>query len=110
MKPRIEEKIVFWLNMYNFLVIFSIIYKNEIPSSEYEFNKLLRNSFYNIGNYVISLNIIENIIIKKNYDRSKESDSFIDFEGNYLNTQTFLNTENNFIYFGISNPYKYKNI
>jgi len=86
--------------------MFTLIYKNEIPSSEYEFNKILSNSFYNIGNYVVSLNIIQEIIIKGNYDKSKEKDSFLDYEGCYLNINTFLKLEETLYLFALSKPFK----
>ena len=106
MKPQIEEKIVFWTNTYNFLAIFTLIYKNEIPSSEYEFKRIMANSFFNIGNYVVSLIIIEEVIIKGNYDRSKVNDAFIDHEGCFLNVNTFLKTEQKLHLFGLSHPFK----
>ncbi len=105
-KPKIEEKIVFWINTYNFLVMFTLIYKNEIPSCEYEFKRIMANSFYNIGNYVVSLNVIEEVIIKGNYDRSKISDAFLDYEGCFLNVNTFLRIEQKVHLFALSQPFK----
>ena len=49
--------------------MFSLILKKEIPSSEYEFKNIMKNAFYNIGNYVLSLESIEEILIKGNYDK-----------------------------------------
>lgn len=105
-KPKTEEKIVFWINTYNFLALFTLIYKNEIPSSEYEFKRITANSFYNIGNYVVSLNIIEEVIIKGNYDRSKVNDVFLDYEGCFLNVNTFLKIDHKLHLFALSQPFK----
>ena len=55
----------------------------------------MKNSYYNIGNYVISIESIEEIIIKGTYDKSKKKDSFIDYKGMFLNEKTFLNIEKN---------------
>lgn len=106
-KPKINEKIVFWINTYNFLSLFTLIFKNEIPSSEYEYKKILANSFYNIGNYVVSLNIIEEVIIKGNYDKTKVNDTFLDYDGCFLNVNTFLNIENKKLnLFALSQPFR----
>lgn len=56
----------------------------------------------------MSLEIIEEIIIKGNYDKSKECDSFLDHEGCYLNIQTFLKTEDKIHLLCLSKPFKYK--
>lgn len=80
--------------------------KKEIPNSEYQFNKIMKNTFYNIGNYVLSLESIEEIIIKGNYDRTKKKDSFIDNDGIFLNTNTFLEIEDKYILLALSKPFK----
>ena len=54
----------FWLNLYNFLTIFSIIYKSEIVSNLYEWLRFLKNSYFTIGNVEISLLEIEAIILR----------------------------------------------
>ena len=56
----------FWLNVFNFLTIFAIIYKSEIITNYYEFYRFLKNSYFVIGGCEISLYEIENIIIRKN--------------------------------------------
>ena len=40
----------FWLNMYNFLTVFSIIYKCEGFSNSHEWNRFMKNSYFAIGN------------------------------------------------------------
>ena len=54
----------FWLNMYNFLTIFSVIYKCEIISNYYEWYRFLKNSYFTIGDVEISLYEIESIILR----------------------------------------------
>jgi len=66
----------------------------------------MKNTYYNIGNYVISVDSIEDIIIKGNYDKSKKKNSFIDNEGIFLSTKTFLNIEENHILLALSKPFK----
>ena len=89
MKPSKEEKIIFWINAFNFLNYFTLILKKEIPHHEYEYKNIIKNSFYNIGNYVFSLESIEEILIKGKYDKHKLKESFLDNEGMFLNTKTF---------------------
>ena len=60
-----EGKACFWINIYNSLVMFTIIYKKEILSQYYEWYRFLKNSYYNIGGFEISLYEIENCIITK---------------------------------------------
>ena len=54
----------FWLNMYNFLTIFSVIYKCEIISNYYEWYRFLTNSYFTIGDVEISLFEIESCILR----------------------------------------------
>ena len=54
----------FWLNMYNFLTIFSVIYKCEIISNYYEWYRFLKNSYFTIGDVEISLYEIESNILR----------------------------------------------
>ena len=54
----------FWLNMYNFLTIFSVIYKSEVASNLYEWLRFLKNSYFTIGNVDISLLEIEAFILR----------------------------------------------
>ena len=55
----------FWLNIYNFLIIFSYIYKCEGFSNSYEWNRFMKNSYFTIGNIEISLLEIETIILRE---------------------------------------------
>ena len=54
----------FWLNLYNFLTIFAVIYKCEIISNLYEWIRFLKNSYFTIGNIEISLLEIEAYILR----------------------------------------------
>ena len=54
----------FWLNMYNFLTVFSIIYQCEGFSNSHEWNRFLKNSYFTIGNIIISLLEIEALILR----------------------------------------------
>ena len=54
----------FWLNMYNFLTVFSIIYQCEGFSNSHEWNRFLKNSYFTIGNVEISLLEIEAFILR----------------------------------------------
>ena len=54
----------FWLNLYNFLTIFSVIYKCEVVSNLYEWQRFLKNSYFTIGNVDISLLEIEAFILR----------------------------------------------
>jgi hypothetical protein len=54
----------FWLNMFNFLTIFSVIYKCEIISNYYEWYRFLKNSYFTIGDVEISLYEIESNILR----------------------------------------------
>ena len=55
----------FWLNIYNFLTVFAVIYKCEIISNYYEWYRFLKNSYFTIGNVEISLYEIENYILRE---------------------------------------------
>ena len=54
----------FWLNMYNFLTVFSIIFKCEGFSNFYEWNRFIKNSYFTIGNIELSLLEIEAYILR----------------------------------------------
>ena len=55
--------ISFWLNAYNFLTIFSLIFKREIPLTYYDWLRFQRGSLFNIAGELISLFDIENSIL-----------------------------------------------
>ena len=91
----------FWLNIYNFLTIFSVIYKCEIISNSYEWYRFLKNSYFTIGNMEISLYEIETNIIREKDISNKIYGNIIDNEQlNLPNVEKF----NSIINFGISLP------
>ena len=55
----------FWLNAFNFLSIFALIYKCECMTNYFEWYRFLKNSYYSIGGIEISLIEIENLILRK---------------------------------------------
>jgi hypothetical protein len=54
----------FWLNAFNFLTIFTILFKKEILMNNYEWYRFLKSSTYNIGGLEFSLYEIEYCILK----------------------------------------------
>lgn len=59
----INDKYVFWLNAFNFLLMYSIIITQFKPRTFDDWRNLLINSLYKIGGYDISLYEIENLIL-----------------------------------------------
>jgi hypothetical protein len=64
-----QGKICFWLNLFNFLTLFTVILKNEILNTQYEWTKFLKNSYFNIGGWEISLFEIQNCILTNKYSK-----------------------------------------
>ena len=58
-----EHKFTFWINIFNFLTIFAIIYRKENILTYYEWLKLKKNSHFNIGGINFSLFEIETNIL-----------------------------------------------
>ena len=50
-----KMKVCFWLNLYNYLCVFTVIYKKEFLATLFEWNKFLKNSYFDIGGIIISL-------------------------------------------------------
>ena len=63
-----NTSLCFWLNAFNFLTIFTIIYKKEILINNYEWYRFLKSSNFNIGGYEFSLYEIEYCIIKYSHN------------------------------------------
>ena len=99
-------KTCFWLNIYNFLIIFTIILKNEILLTYYEWYKLQKNSFFNIGGYDISLYEIHNIILQNNQITKELYGESIDFNLNDEKNDLKVNFTNKYLFFAISLPMK----
>ena len=91
----------FWLNMFNFLTIFSVIYKCEIISNSYEWFRFLKNSYFTIGNIEISLYEIEIYILR---DKAISDKIYGYVFENYQLKLPNINKFNSMINFGISLP------
>lgn len=70
-------KICFWLNIFNYLTVFTVFLKKEFISSFFEWNKFLKNSYFNIGGIVLSLYEIDSFILKDLNEKTKFTDNFI---------------------------------
>ena len=92
---KLKEKYSFWLNAFNFLTIYSIIYTNYQPKDFDDWKLFLFNCRFNIGRYEITLLEIQNkILLGTNYYGLE-----ISFTDNYI--QRFcLNEINILIDFG----------
>lgn len=99
-----KNKLCFWLNCYNFLVIFTIFYKKEIILTYYEWYKFLKNSFFNIGGYEISLYEIENCILRNKTTSFILYGETIHFTKDDKRNKLKFNTSNKYIEFCISIP------
>ena len=102
-----NHKTSFWLNILNFLVIFAIIYRKENILTNYEWHKLKKNSYFNIGGFNFSLQEIEmNIIGNKNKSKTfyEEMTSFP--RGDSRNKFKIDNTVK-YVNFGIFEPMNY---
>lgn len=58
-----NENYSFWLNAFNFLLIYSIIITQFKPKTFNDWNIILKNSLYKIGGYEISLHEIDHLIL-----------------------------------------------
>lgn len=99
------KKVTFWLNVFNFLTIFTIIFKQEILANRHEWLRFMKTSYYNIGGYEISLFEIENCILNKGTKNMYgQASSFRDSD---IRTKFVLEEEQYpFVNFGISIPTK----
>ena len=94
----------FWLNMFNFLTIFSVIFKCEIISNNYEWYRFLKNSYFDIGNLVISLYEIESFILRGREISKRIYTNIID--NTQFKIKQIERIDNNLINYGISLPIK----
>ena len=62
-----KAKICFWLNCFNFLLLYTIFYKKWNISGEKNWKNFLNNVKYNIGGYLLSFNDIQYILFNKVY-------------------------------------------
>ena len=92
----------FWLNIFNFLTIFSVIFKCEIISNNYEWYRFLKNSYFEIGNLVISLYEIETYILRGKEIAKRIYTNIID--NSQFRIKEIKRIDNNLINYGISLP------
>ena len=92
----------FWLNIYNFLTIFSVIFKCEVISNYYEWYRFLKNSYFDIGNLVISLYEIESYILRGREISKRIYSNIID--NTQFKIQQIDRIDNYLINYGISLP------
>ena len=99
-----EHKFTFWLNIFNFLMVFAVLYKKEILLTYYEWHKFKKNSFFNIGGHNFSLYEIENIILQNNYMSKILFSECIDFPKGDARNKFKIPYHIKYINFAISEP------
>ena len=100
-----KEKICFWLNLFNFLTIFTILYNSEILSTQYEWIKFLKNSTFNVGGYDLSLyEILNCILLGDNFYGN--ADDFFKFNTNDVRKKLSIEEKSIFISFAVALPTK----
>jgi hypothetical protein len=99
-----EHKYAFWLNIFNFLMVFAVIYRKEILLTYYEWHKLKMNSYFNIGGINFSLYEIETNILRNNYMAKKLFSEIIDFPKGDSRNKFKIENDIKYINFAISEP------
>ena len=99
-----EHKTTFWLNIFNFLMIFAVIYRKETLLTYYEWHKLKKNSYFNIGGINFSLYEIETNILRNNYMSKKLFSEIIDFPKGDSRNKFKIDNIIKYINFAISEP------
>ena len=61
----VKERVVFWVNIFNSLILFSIFYKKIKLENENEWKKFFNNIYYDIGGNYYSFNDIQYILFNK---------------------------------------------
>ena len=61
----VKQRMCFWINCFNFLILFTIFYKKWNINSEEDWKSFLRNVKYNIGGDIFSFNDIQYLIYQK---------------------------------------------
>jgi hypothetical protein len=99
-----KHKITFWLNTFNFLMIFAVIYRKENLLTYYEWHKLKKNSYFNIGGINFSLYEIETNILRNNYMSKKLFSEIIDFPKGDSRNKFKIDNIIKYLNFAISEP------
>ena len=92
-----KSKICFWLNCFNFLLLYTIFYKKWNISDEKSWKSFLKNVKYNIGGNCFSFNDMQYILFNKVYffssnykPRNAVKNNLIDHKIKTLNSHPFL--------------------
>ena len=101
-----STKLCFWLNIYNFLTIFTIIIKKEILSNYYEWYRFLKNSHFIIGGFELSLYEIENCILTNNLASENIYGEIRKFSEDDIRQELVLHDVERITYYAISLPTK----
>ncbi len=99
-----KHKITFWLNIFNFLMIFAVIYRKENLLTYYEWHKLKKNSYFNIGGTNFSLYEIETNILRNNYMSKKLFSEMVDFPKGDSRNKFKIDNLIKYLNFAISEP------
>ena len=99
-----EHKICFWLNIFNFLMVFAVIYRKEILLTYYEWHKFKKNAYFNIGGINFSLYEIETNILRNNYMAKKLFSEIIDFPKGDSRNKFKIEYDIRYLNFAISEP------
>ena len=102
-----NHKTSFWLNILNFLVIFAVIYKKENILTNYEWHKLKKNSYFNIGGFNFSLQEIEMNIIGNNNKLKTFYEEMTSFPRGDSRNKFKIDNVVKYINFGIFEPMTY---
>ena len=104
---RDNHKTAFWLNILNFLLIFAVIYKKENILTNYEWNKLKKNSYFNIGGFNFSLQEIEMNIIGNNNKSKTFYEEMTSFPRGDSRNKFKIDKVVKYVNFGIFEPMTY---
>ena len=99
-----EHKTTFWLNIFNFLMVFAVIYRKENLLTYYEWHKLKKNAYFNLGGINFSLYEIETTILRNNYMSKKLFSEIIDFPKGDSRNKFKLDNTIKYMNFAISEP------
>ena len=99
-----EHKTTFWLNIFNFLMIFAVIFRKENLLTYYEWHKLKKNAYFNLGGINFSLYEIETNILRNNYMSKKLFSEIIDFPKGDSRNKFKLDNIIKYMNFAISEP------
>ena len=104
---RDNHKTAFWLNILNFLLIFTVIYRKENILTNYEWHKLKKNSFFNIGGFNFSLQEIEMNIIGNNNKSKTYYEELPSFPRGDSRNNFKIDNVVKYVNFGIFEPMTY---